>query len=263
MTAPTTLSPQDLWTLIGTPGCPVVIDARTDEDFAADPRLIPSAIQRPGLDAANWAEVYAGASAVVYCDRGLKISQGAAAWLRHAGADAAALDDGFQGWRAAGLPLVPEEKLPPRDGQGRRAWVTGERPDANRLACAWLIRRFVDPQAVFLFVAPAEVAAVAERFGAAAFGGEGCRFDAMVEGFGLNTGPLRRLTDILRGAVSARPEASPEAAGLQALCLGLARMHSDDLARLEAGMGLYDALYCWARDAAAQAPSRSAIGTEG
>ena len=140
--------------------------------------------------------------------------------------------------------------------------MTRARPKVDRIACPWLIRRFVDPAAVFLFVAPSEVAAVAERFGATPFDiegvfwshrGETCTFDTMVEEFGLATEPLLRLATIVRGADTARPDLAPQAAGLLAVSLGLSRLHSDDLRQLEAGMGVYDALYLWCRDAVEEA----------
>ncbi|MGD1879492.1 MAG: chromate resistance protein ChrB domain-containing protein [Kiloniellaceae bacterium] len=265
MPAETIVSPEFLSHLIGTAHAPVILDTRTDEDFDADPRLIPSAYRRPGLQAADWAADFAGRTVVVYCDRGLKISQGGAAWLRHAGASATALDGGFQAWRAAGLPLVPADKIPPRDGsggaRGRSLWVTRARPKIDRLACPWLIRRFVDPAAVFLFVEASQVAAVADRFAATPFDvegvawshrGERCTFDVMVEAFGLDTAPLRRLATIVRGADTARPGLAPESAGLLAASLGLSQMFNDDLAQLNAGMTLYDAFFLWARDAAAE-----------
>jgi len=261
MPDPTTPSPHDLFAQIGAAGCPIIVDTRTDEDFAADPRLIPTALRRPGLRAAEWAESFAGSSVVIYCDRGLKISQGAAAWLRHAGAAAGSLDGGFQAWKAAGLPLVPEAKLPPRDAQDRTLWVTRARPKIDRIACPWLIRRFVDPSAVFLFVEASQVAAVADRFGATPFDIEGvfwshraecCSFDTMVEEFGLATDALSHLAAIVRGADTARPDLAPEAAGLLAISLGLSQLHGDDLAQLEAGLPVYDAFYRWARDAAAE-----------
>jgi rhodanese-related sulfurtransferase len=259
MSDATILSPQELLTLVGRPDAPVIIDARTEEDFAADPRLIPASIRRPGLKAADWAGDFAGQDVVVSCDRGLKISQGAAAWLRHAGATARSLDGGFQAWKAAGLPLVPEAKLPPRDARGRTLWVTRARPKIDRIACPWLIRRFVDREAVFLFVESAQVAAVAERFGATPFDIEGvpwshrgarCTFDTMIEEFGLTTEPLQHLATIVRGADTGRPELAPESAGLLAASLGLSQMFGDDLAQLDAGLALYDAFYRWARDAA-------------
>jgi hypothetical protein len=148
--------------------------------------------------------------------------------------------------------------MPPRDPQGRTIWVTRARPKIARIACPWLIRRFVDPGAVFLFVAPSEVLAVAERFGATPFDIEGvfwshrgdlCTFDVMVEEFGLRSDPLLRLAAIVRGADTARLDLAPEAAGLLAVSLGLSRMYREDLAQLDAAMGLYDAYYRWARDA--------------
>jgi rhodanese-related sulfurtransferase len=258
MSSINTISTDKLARLIGTPKCPALIDVRIEKDFAADPRLIPGSVRRAHPDAANWASDFDGGSAVVICQRGLKLSQGAAAWLRHCKVPADVLDGGFEAWAKAGLPLVTEAKLPPRDPSGRTIWVTRARPKIDRIACPWLIRRFVDPAAVFLFVAPSEVVAVAERFGAAPFDiegvfwshrGETCTFDTMIDEFGLGTEPLRQLAAIVRGADTARLDLAPEAAGLLAASLGLSRMYADDLAQLEAGMGLYDAFYRWCRDA--------------
>ncbi|MDB5504729.1 MAG: hypothetical protein JWR89_4631, partial [Tardiphaga sp.] len=183
---------------------------------------------------------------------------GVAAWLRHAGVPAETLDGGFEAWKAAKLPAVPVAKLPPPDAQGRTVWVTRSRPKIDRIACPWLIRRFVDPNAVFLFVSPSEVEAVGERFGAVPFDienvfwshrGERCTFDVMIEEFGLSTPPLDRLATMVRAADTGRPELSPEALGLMAASLGLSRMFDDDLAQLDAGMLVYDAFYRWCRDA--------------
>ena len=259
MPAPNTISPDKLARLVGTPACPVLIDVRTDEDFADDPRLVPGAVRRPHSEVADWAPRLDGRAAVILCQKGLKLSQGAAAWLRHEGTPAESLDGGAMAWAAAGLPMVAESKLPARDAQGRTVWVTRARPKVDRIACPWLIRRFVDPSAVFLFVAPPEVAGVAERFGATPFDvdgvfwshrGELCTFDVMVEELGLSGFPaLERLALIVRGADTARPDIAPQAAGLLAVSLGLSRMYSDDLEQLDAGMLVYDALYRWCRDA--------------
>ena len=136
--------------------------------------------------------------------------------------------------------------------------MTRERPKIDRVACPWLIRRFVDPAALFLFVAPAEVQAVADEFGAAPFDiegvfwshrGEACTFDVMVDEFGLGSPALLRLATIVRAADTARFDLAPEAPGLLAASLGLSRMFSDDLEQLEAGLTLYDAFYRWSRDA--------------
>ena len=248
--------------LIGVPHGPTLVDVRTAEDFAADPRFIPGAIRRPYETASEWTQEFSGRAVVVICQKGQKLSEGVAAWLRHHGAcSAETLAGGHEAWRAADFPLVAEAKLPPRDAKGRTVWVTRARPKVDRIACPWPIRRFVDPAAVFLFVAPPEVLGVAEHFAAAPFDIEGdnvfwthrgelCTFDVMVQEFGLgDVEPLARLALIVRGADTARPDLAPEAAGLLAASLGLSRMHDDDLAQLDAGMALYDALFRWARDA--------------
>jgi hypothetical protein len=153
---------------------------------------------------------------------------------------------------------VPQAKLPEADPRGRTVWVTRSRPKIDRIACPWLIRRMIDPQAVFLFVAPSEVQAVAERFDATPFDienvfwshrGERCTFDVMIEEFGLGSEALNRLATIVRAADTARLDLAPEAPGLLAASLGLSRMYADDLAQLEAGMLLYDAFFRWCRDA--------------
>jgi len=261
MPSPDLITPAHLARRIGLPDAPALIDVRTPEDFAADPRALPGAIRASHTDVAAWAEAWRGRQVVVACQKGLKLSQGTAAWLRHHGASAEALEGGFLAWAEAGLPLVSPGHVPPRDAQGRTLWVTRARPKVDRIACPWLIRRFVDPSAVFLFVAPAEVAGVAERFGATPFDVEGvfwshrgprCTFDVMIEEFGLALPALDHLARIVRGADTAAPDLAPEAAGLLAASLGLAHMHRDDLAQLEAGLTLYDAFFRWCRDAAGE-----------
>ena len=154
--------------------------------------------------------------------------------------------------------MVLAEKLPPLDASGRTVWVTRHRPKIDRIACPWLIRRFVDPNAQILFVAASQVASVAERFNATPFDiedvfwshrDEKCTFDTMIEEFGISHDALERLAVIVRGADTNRHDLAPEAAGLLAASLGLSRMYRDDLEQLEAGMMLYDAFSRWARDA--------------
>lgn len=255
-----TISPEKLARLVGTPKCPVLIDVRTDEDFESDPRLIPGSLRRPFATVSGWAHEFTGRSAIVICQKGLKLSHGVAAWLRHAGTPADILEGGTLAWAQPGLPMVPNARIPSRDAQGRTIWVTRSRPKIDRIACPWLIRRFVDPNAVFLFVPTSEVPDVAERFAATPFDiegadvfwshrGEHCTFDVMIEEFGLDTNPLKQLATIVRGADTARLDLAPESAGLLAASLGLSRMYADDLAQLEAGLLLYDAFYRWCRDA--------------
>jgi rhodanese-related sulfurtransferase len=258
MATPNVITVAQLARLIGTPDAPVLIDVRIEEDHAADPYMLPASTRRDFRTVPSWSGDLAGRSVAVICQRGLKLSQGVAAWLRHAGATAESLEGGFEAWKAAKGLLLRPDHVPPRDFQGRTVWVTRMRPKIDRIACPWLIRRFVDPTAVFLFVAPADVADVADRFGATPFDIEGifwshrgaaCTFDAMLDAFNLHSEALDRLALIVRGADTAALDIAPQAAGLLAASLGLSRMYRDDLAQLDAAMGLYDAFYRWARDA--------------
>ncbi len=258
MSSPTQITVTQLSKLIGTSQAPILIDVCVDDDFDLDPRLIPTAIRHPFDDIAALAPKLMGKKVVVICQKGLKLSAGAAAILRSCGVAAENLEGGFLAWRDAGLPLLPCKKLPRRDKDGRTVWVTRQRPKIDRIACPWLIRRFVDRDACFLFVAPSDVMAVAEKFDATPFDVEGvfwshrndqCSFDTMIQEFALDVAPLNHLATIVRAADTNRHDLVPEAAGLLAVSLGLSRMYRDDLAQLEAGMALYDAFYRWARDA--------------
>jgi rhodanese-related sulfurtransferase len=254
MPAIESISTAKLARLIGTPDRPAIIDVRPEP-----PTLIPGAVTRSTDDLARWAPQLEGRRAVVACETGTDGSPATAAWLRQAGIPAEVLEGGFAAWAGAGLPAVRQAVLPARGETGSTMWVTRSRPKVDRIACPWLIRRFVDPEAIFLFAAPAEVPGVAERFCAAPFDIEGvfwshrgelCTFDVMVEELGLGALPaLRHLAVIVRGADTARPDIAPQAAGLLAVSLGLSRMFSNDHEQLEAGMAVYDALFRWCRDA--------------
>ncbi|HEV2865165.1 MAG TPA: sulfurtransferase/chromate resistance protein [Allosphingosinicella sp.] len=258
MPAINSISADKLVRLIGTPGCPAIVDVRDDSEFEGLPALVPGAV-RTAFETVVTGAPYPTSPVIAVCSDGAGASAAAAAWLRANGVEAETLEGGVAAWRAAGLPLVPQAALPARDAAGRTLWVTRARPKVDRIACPWLIRRFVDPSAVFLFVAPPEIPGVAERLGAAPFDvdgvhwshrGELCTFDVMVEEFGLTGFPaLARLAPIVRGADTARPDLAPQCAGLLAASLGLSRMYADDHAQLEAGMRLYDAFFRWCRDA--------------
>lgn len=258
MPSPTEITVQQLARLIGTPDAPVLVDVSIDDDFAADPRLVPGAFRHPFDRIADLAPRLAGQRVVVICRKGRKLSHGAAALLRSHGVAAEALEGGNSGWRDAGRPLVPFKVIPAPAADGATLWVTRHRPKIDRIACPWLIRRFVDPVARFMFVPPAHVGDIAERFDATPFDvedafwshrGDRCTFDTMVEEFALSTEPLERLAGIVRGADTDRHDLAPQCAGLLAVSLGLSRQYRDDLAQLEAGMAIYDAFYRWCRDA--------------
>ncbi len=258
MTSPVQITHSQLLRLIGTPNAPVILDVRIDEDFDADPQLIPGAYRVPFTQVETQAEILRGKKVVVYCQKGLKISEGSAAILRCCGVDAEVLKGGQFAWRDANFPMVPMAKIPTRNSEGNSVWVTRVRPKVDRIACPWLIRRFVDPNARFLFVTASQVNNVAEKFNATPFDvddafwshrGEQCTFDTLLQEFELQTEPLNRLADIVRAADTDQLDKVPQAAGLLAASLGLSRMYSNDLEQLEAGMLLYDMFYRWARDA--------------
>lgn len=133
-------------------------------------------------------------------------------------------------------------------------WITRERPKIDRIACPWLIKRFIDPQADILYVPPADVVAVAHREGAIPFDVPGvelthvgplCSFDAFLAKYHLDDPALAKLAEIVRAADTDTLERSPQAPGLLAITLGLAANISDDQELLGAGRVLYDALYRW------------------
>lgn len=252
MPGPTHISVSQLARLVGTPDAPTIIDVRLAEDFKAHPHLIPTAIRLDHGEIETLANSLAGRRVVVVCQRGRKLSEGAAALLRTHGVAAETLEGGTEAWGAASLPMVPAATLP-----ATNLWVTRHRPKIDRIACPWLIRRFIDPSARFLFVSPSEVADVAARFGATPFDidgvfwshrGDTCTFDTLITEFNLSSPALDRLATVVRGADTDRHALAPQAAGLLAISVGLSRMFRDDLEQLATGITLYDALYRWARD---------------
>ncbi|MEX0307085.1 MAG: chromate resistance protein ChrB domain-containing protein [Ruegeria sp.] len=257
MAAPNAITPRQLLRLIGTPQAPMLVDIRTDADFNDDPFLIPAAVRCSHEDIEGIRKLSGDRPCVVICQKGKKLSQGVVSWLQADGVQAEYLEGGTFAWRdTPGAQFVPVSALPTLL-DGNTLWVTRQRPKIDRIACPWLIRRFVDTRARFLFVAPAEIQGVAERFGATPFDvegtewshrGDGCTFDTMLDEFNLHSEPLDRLATVIRAADTNRHELSPEAAGLLAVSVGLSRQYRDDQQQLEAGLHLYDALYRWARD---------------
>lgn len=258
MASPNEISVAQLSRLVGTPECPLIVDVRLDEDFDSNPHMIPTSVRCSHLELRAVLDGAPAKNVVVVCHKGLKLSQGAAAVLRLQGLKVEFLAGGIVGWQAAGANTVSVQKFPEILGQKPSVWVCRHRPKIDRIACPWLIRRFIDANAEFLFVAPSQVIAVAERFDAIPFDtldtfwshrGEECTFDTLLNEFELHTEALDRLACIVRGADTGRHELAPESAGLLALSLGLSRMYKDDLQQLEAGIQMYDAFYRWARDA--------------
>jgi hypothetical protein len=136
-------------------------------------------------------------------------------------------------------------------------WVTRERPKIDRIACPWLIKRFVDEDSEFLYVPSDQVLAVAERTDAIPYDvpgvelshvGELCSFDAFLKKYRLDQPALQRLAKIVRGADTSRHDLTPQSGGLFAISLGLSAIFPDDQEMLRHGMVIYDALYRWCRD---------------
>jgi rhodanese-related sulfurtransferase len=264
-TAPFSISPQQLAALLGGPRWPQVIDTCMADDRAANAADLPGSIHRSEGDFDQWSGALdASRSVVISCQKGFKISQALVARLRAAGwRNTSILEGGFLGWKAAGLPLLDRASLSalgPREGG---IWVTRRRPKIDRAACPWLITRFIDPAATFLFVDPDQVEAVAARTGGIAYDipgvtvthrGEDCSFDTILKIAGLaGWPPLAKLADIVRGADNARMDLAPEAAGLLAASLGLSHLAGDDdHAMLRHAFVIYDGLYAWAAHAAAE-----------
>jgi rhodanese-related sulfurtransferase len=253
------ISVPTLRSLIGTPHAPLVVDVRKPPAFDADLAMIASALRCPHDAVAEWvAALPRGRDVVVYCVHGHEVSKGAARALAARGVPARYLEGGIEDWKSASAPVM---RKAPDIGHGAGAatrWVTRERPKIDRVACPWLIRRFVDPLAAFDYVPPDEVLDAARATGAVPYDvpgvrfshrGSRCSFDAMVEDFGLRDPALDALAIIVRGADTARLDLAPQAAGLLAVSLGLSRVHADDAAMLEAAMPVYDALYAWCREA--------------
>lgn len=258
---------------VGTTDAPVIVDVRRRAAFDPDPMVLPTARWRDHMQATDWArDLLGGRELLVYCVHGHNVSQLAVASLREAGYQARSLKGGIEAWRQAGYPLIRKAGLPGRDETKPSIWVTRVRPKIDRIACPWLIRRFIDDQARFLFVEPDYVKDVAAEIGGIAYDiegvdlthrGEGCSFDTLLDEFGLEEPSLRALALIVRGADTGQPDLAPEAAGLLAVSLGISALSvGDDAGALERGLPIYDALYAWLRLASSEThgwpPRRSA-----
>jgi rhodanese-related sulfurtransferase len=230
---------------------PIVIDVRRPPAFAAAERMISGALRRDPERVRDWASSLPKASSVVvYCVHGHEVSQGAAATLSDLGIAARYLEGGIEEWTAAQGALDSK----PRNGSTR--WVTRERPKIDRIACPWLVARFVDRDAEFHYVPSSEVLHAAKERSAVPYDipdvhfshdGELCSFDAFLKHYRLNDPALTDLAVIVRGADTARLDLAPQAAGLAAISLGLSRNFQDDHEMLKQGMVMYDALYTWCK----------------
>ena len=244
--SPASISAASLRRSLASSRPPLIIDVRRAERFLEAPDLIHGALRRDPARAAEWAKsLPAEADVVVYCVHGHEVSQNAAK-----AAGARYLEGGIEAWRAAGGELFGKPK-----GASSR-WVTRERPKIDRIACPWLVKRFIDPEAEFLYVPTPEVKQVAAERQAVPYDipdvefthdGELCSFDAFIKRFRLRDPALDALALIVRGADTGRPDLAAHSAGLLAISLGLSLNFKDDHEMLVHGMTMYDALYSWCK----------------
>lgn len=231
---------------------PLVIDVRRREAFTKDTKMLGGALRRDPESVAAWAgELPPAETVVVACVHGHEVSQGAARALNAAGRRAFFLEGGLAEWQSSGGACDSKPA-----GAATR-WVTRERPKIDRIACPWLVMRFVDRNAEFLYVPTSEVRDTAKARDAIAYDipdvhfsheGELCSFDAFVKHYRLNDPALQQLALIVRAADTGRLELSAQAPGLAAISLGLSRNFADDHEMLKNGMVMYDALYTWCKE---------------
>ncbi|HET7672299.1 MAG TPA: chromate resistance protein ChrB domain-containing protein [Burkholderiales bacterium] len=247
------ISAVDLKRQIASSQAPIVIDVRRAPAFLASREMLGGALRRDPEQVGAWARALPRASnVVVYCVHGHEVSQSTAAALALAGIKASFLEGGLEeGWKAAG------GELDRKPANAATRWVTRERPKIDRIACPWLVARFVDPQAEFLYVPAKEVACAAKEreaipydISGVHFGHDGdrCSFDAFIRHYRLTDPALERLACIVRAADTSSLAAEPQAAGLYAISLGLSLNFADDHEMLKHGMVMYDALYAWCRE---------------
>jgi rhodanese-related sulfurtransferase len=228
----------------------VLLDVRRAPVFAQAADAIEGAVWRDPAWVDRWAPVWApGEQIVVYCVHGHQVSQGCAQTLEALGLTVHYLEGGIEAWRAAGGNMAAKPQAPPS------RWVTRKRPKIDRIACPWLILRFIDPQAQILFVNPDQVLATAQMEDAIPFDivgvemshvGDLCSFDAFLSKYQLTQDPaLVQLTNVVRGADTERFDLAPQSSGLYAVSLGLSQCFADDMTMLEHGLLVYDALYAW------------------
>lgn len=250
------ISPHDLYARLGSDTAPILIDVRRAADFANADRLVVPAFHRPPDEVERWnGELPRGRPVVTYCFHGREVSQGVAEALRIMGIEADFLEGGIAGWTEQGLPT--RRKLGASSGK----WVTREHPKIDSIASPWLIRRFIDPNAEFIYVPKDQVLAVAQKVGGTPYDidgveftheGERCSFDTILRIYDIKDAALDHLATIVRGADTSRHDLSPQCGGLFAISLGLSANFPDDHEMLKHGMVLYDALYTWCRSLQAE-----------
>jgi rhodanese-related sulfurtransferase len=250
------ISPDALYAWLGSEAAPIIVDVRRDADFAGADKLVADAFHRSPDHVEQWrTDLPSGRQIVTYCIHGREVSQGVAAALRLMGVEANFLEGGIADWTEQGLPT--RRNIGPTPSK----WVTREHPKIDRIACPWLIRRFIDRNAEFIYVPKEQVLAVAQQTGGTPYDidgveftheGERCSFDTILRIYEINDPALDHLATIVRGADTSRHDLSPQCGGLFAISLGLSANFPDDHEMLKHGMDIYDALYTWCRSLQAE-----------
>jgi rhodanese-related sulfurtransferase len=248
----TAVSVSQLRNELGSSNPPIVIDVRRQAAFVESDAMIAGSLRRDPAQVLAWMKSLPRASAVVvYCVHGREVSQSTAAALQDARIAARYLEGGLEAWRSA------EGRLDHKPRNSATRWVTRERPKIDRIACPWLVSRFVDGEAQFIYVPAKEVLSAAHERDAVPYDiadvyfshdADRCSFDAFLKHYRLSDPALAELALIVRGADTARLDLAPQAAGLAAISLGLSRNFADDHEMLAHGMVMYDALYTWCKE---------------
>jgi len=249
------ISVSSIYSQLALASSPVILDIRSDAEYAATPRLIPGARRRDPALVGQWASTLVRTRTVaVYDADGTQASQATAQALATLGYAASHVEGGLAGWLEAGHGTI--KGRPEFNAPGGSRWVTRERPKIDRLACPWLVRRFIDPDALFFYTPAPRVRTDAEALNAQPYDitdvtfshrGTHCSFDAFLAEFDLHDESLDRLADIVRAADTGALAHSAQAPGLLAISLGLSVNITDDILLLEQAMAVYDALYSWCK----------------
>jgi rhodanese-related sulfurtransferase len=251
------IAAQSLFAQLGLPDSPVILDVREDAEYGKLPRLIPGALRARPDEVRAWSKTLPRTRSVVaYCVDANGASGAVATALAALGHAAYVLEGGLEVWIKANHPTLKARAELNAPGGSR--WITRERPKIDRLACPWLIRRFIDPRAAFFYTPAHQVRSDAQRLRAEPYDiadvtfshrGPRCSFDAFLDEFDLHDAVLDQVADIVRAADTGELAASREAPGLLAISLGLCANIPDDIVLLEQAMSIYDALYAWCKKA--------------
>lgn len=247
----------DIYDQLGLNDAPLIIDVRSDSEFAQAQKIIPGALRYSESDVRHWSRKLPRTRTIsIYGAKESASVESTATALLAVGFTTSVLAGGLEAWISSGHPTVKarqEYGVP-----GGSQWVTRERPKIDRLACPWLVRRFIDPSASFFYVPAHRVRAEAAALSAEPFDiadvtfshrGPRCSFDAFLDEFELHDPVIDALANIVRAADTGTLSLSPEAPGLLAISLGLSATVGDDVLLLEHAMPIYDALYAWCKTA--------------